>query len=93
MRVTVALSRLLCHKEITEVKIFWKKDRNLSQTSAVQFNQKVPLLKGSCQSPVHENGAFYSEVVQWKQPRYNTEVERKYTEVAARGTPVYFPGN
>jgi len=34
VRVTVALSRLLCHKEITDVNFFWKQDTmtNLSQT-------------------------------------------------------------
>jgi len=45
------------------------------------------------QSPVHENGVFYTEVVQWGTTSVHTEVERKYTEVAARGTPVYLRGN
>jgi len=45
------------------------------------------------QSPVHENGVLYTEVVQWGTTSVHTEVERKYTEVAARGTPVYFRGN
>jgi hypothetical protein len=42
---------------------------------------------------VHENGDFYTEVVQWGTTSVHTEVERKYTQVAARGTPVYFRGN
>ena len=43
-------------------------------------------------SPVHESGVFYTEVVQWGTTSVHTEVEQKYTEGAARGTPVYFRG-
>jgi len=35
---------------------------------------------------------FVIHVVQWGTTSVHTEVERKYTEVAARGTPVYFRG-
>ena len=45
------------------------------------------------QSPVHENGIFYTEAVQCGTTSVHTEVERKYSEVAARGTPVFFRGN
>jgi hypothetical protein len=67
--------------------------RSSSEDHATQKFRKRDSTIVPFQSPVHENGGFYTEVVQWGTTSVHTKVERKYTEVAARRTPVYFRGN